>query len=64
MLGCTHFIDDLEEVLAHPDFPVAVERLLFDPYTENGGGEWYASVPYLEKNQRPPARRRAERRHQ
>lgn len=37
MFGCTHFIDDLEEVLVHPDFPAAVERLLFDPYTENGG---------------------------
>ena len=36
ILGCTHFIDDLEEVLAHPDFPATVERLLFDPYTENG----------------------------
>lgn len=28
-LGCTHFIDDLEEVLAHPDFPPRVKRFLF-----------------------------------
>jgi hypothetical protein len=29
--GCTHFIDDLPELLAEPDFPSAVSRLLFDP---------------------------------
>lgn len=29
--GCTHFIDDLPEFLAEPDFPAGVERLLFDP---------------------------------
>jgi len=28
-LGCTHFIDDLEEVLSDPEFPPAVERILF-----------------------------------
>lgn len=28
---CTHFIDDLPELLGHADFPPAVERLLFDP---------------------------------
>jgi hypothetical protein len=28
-LGCTHFIDDLEEVLADPAFPPGVERILF-----------------------------------
>ena len=28
-LGCTHYIDDLEEVFAEPDFPVAVKRILF-----------------------------------
>ncbi len=30
-LGCTHFIDDLPELLAEPAFPGGVERLLFDP---------------------------------
>jgi hypothetical protein len=28
-LDCTHFIDDLEEVLGHPRFPAAVRRILF-----------------------------------
>ncbi|HEV2188555.1 MAG TPA: hypothetical protein VGR70_15200 [Stellaceae bacterium] len=28
-LGCTHFIDDLEEVFADPSFPVGVQRILF-----------------------------------
>jgi hypothetical protein len=30
-LGCTHFIDDLEEVFAEPDFPSEVRAILFDP---------------------------------
>ena len=28
-LGCTHFIDDLEEVLGHSRFPAEVRRILF-----------------------------------
>ncbi|MGO9607173.1 MAG: hypothetical protein ACLQAT_27900 [Candidatus Binataceae bacterium] len=28
-LGCTHFIDDLEEVLGDPGFPRDIERILF-----------------------------------
>jgi hypothetical protein len=28
-VGCTHFIDDLEEVLCDPTFPPGVERILF-----------------------------------
>lgn len=28
-IGCTHFIDDLEEVLSDPAFPAGVERILF-----------------------------------
>jgi hypothetical protein len=32
-VGCTHFIDDLEEVLDDPDFPSEVRRILFT----NGG---------------------------
>jgi hypothetical protein len=31
VLGCTHFIDDLEEVFEDPDFPSGVQRLLFAP---------------------------------
>jgi hypothetical protein len=30
-LGCTHFIDDLEEVFADPEFPAGVKRILFAP---------------------------------
>jgi hypothetical protein len=30
-LGCTHFIDDLEEVFAEPGFPREVRAILFDP---------------------------------
>lgn len=30
-LGCTHFLDDLPELLAEPDFPGDTQRLLFDP---------------------------------
>ena len=32
-LGCTHFIDDLEETFAEPDFPQQIEKLLFAPFT-------------------------------
>lgn len=30
-LGCTHFIDDLEEVFAEPRFPNGVKKWLFAP---------------------------------
>ena len=29
--GCTHFIDDLPEFLAEPDFPSTTRKVLFDP---------------------------------
>jgi hypothetical protein len=35
-IGCTHFIDDLPELLAHPLFPAGVRRILFDPRGEHG----------------------------
>lgn len=31
---CTHFIDDLVEVLLHPDFPTHVEKILYSPREE------------------------------
>ena len=34
-VGCTHFIDDLPELLAHPLFPRDVRRILFDPRGEH-----------------------------
>ena len=30
-VGCSHFIDDLPEFLAEPEFPGCVEKILFDP---------------------------------
>jgi hypothetical protein len=33
-LGCTHFIDDLEEVFLEPAFPAEVEQLLFVSWPE------------------------------
>ena len=34
-VGCTHFIDDLPELLSHPLFPANVQRILFDPRDEH-----------------------------
>lgn len=39
-LGCTHFIDDLEEVLDDPDFPPNISRILFSQNKAAG------SAPY------------------
>jgi hypothetical protein len=33
-LGCTHFVDDLEEVLTAPGFPKAVRRIMFSARAE------------------------------
>lgn len=33
-LGCTHFIDDLPEFLAEPDFPPETKKFLFEPGAE------------------------------
>ena len=35
-LGCTHFIDDLEEVFYEADFPQNVEKILFSPQGDSG----------------------------
>ena len=35
-LGCTHFIDDLPDFLAHPLFPAGCKGLLFAPPAEDG----------------------------
>ena len=31
-LGCTHFVDDLEETFAEPAFPAGVARILYSPH--------------------------------
>jgi len=33
-LGCTHFIDDLEETFLEVSFPEKVEKILFDPHDQ------------------------------
>ena len=38
-LGCTYFIDDLPELLCHPDFPQNAKRMLFDPHGKNALSE-------------------------
>ena len=40
-LGCTHFIDDLPEVLADPVFPKGVEKILYagDRHVESQAGQ-------------------------
>lgn len=41
-LGCTHFVDDLEETFREPDFPRDVQGILFAPGTpsETPPGVW------------------------
>lgn len=39
-LGCTHFVDDLEEVLGDPAFPDGVDRLLYAPLGDCALGPW------------------------
>lgn len=35
-LGCTHFIDDLPELLSDPSFPTSIRTILFDPQQLHG----------------------------
>ncbi len=37
-LGCAHFIDDLPEVFADPQFPASVEKILFAPEPPHASG--------------------------
>lgn len=34
-LGCTHFIDDLEETFVESSFPKETEKILYDPHNEH-----------------------------
>ena len=36
-LSCTHFVDDLEEVLSDPDFPPGVQRILLSDCARTNG---------------------------
>lgn len=52
-LGCTHFIDDLQEVLGDPLFPEWTERILFSPDSSvkfEGGSTIETSWQTLETN--------------
>lgn len=58
-LGCTHFVDDLPEVLADPRFPAGVQPILFDPHRQHGippgievAGSWTGLLAIIG---RPPA---------
>ena len=41
MQGCTHFVDDLVELLEEPEFPEGPERILFDPEEAHVGGPFH-----------------------
>lgn len=34
-MGCTHFIDDLEETFIESSFPKEIEKILYDPHNEH-----------------------------
>lgn len=42
-LGCTHFIDDLDLILTHPNFPEATQRFLLDRYHHAPASESYGT---------------------
>ena len=44
-LACTHFIDDLEEVLTDPNFPTGVRRILFSRTNDPGDAAPYVACP-------------------
>jgi len=51
--SCTHFVDDLPEILTHPLFPPGVEKLLFAPGSPTGvaglpsASKWVEIPPWL-----------------
>ena len=54
VLECTHFVDDLPDVLHHPSFPAKTEKILYARDGENGRldglrifSEWDAITVYL-----------------
>lgn len=48
VLGLTHFIDDLEEVLTDPDFPPDVKRILFAEEVKTPAASYIACSTWLE----------------
>ena len=50
--GCTHFIDDLPEFLAVPEFPAGVQRILFDPnHCHAAEGRFHRAASWTEISQ-------------
>ncbi len=41
---CTHFVDDLPELLAEPAFPAGVVRMLFDPTGAHAGADEFVRL--------------------
>lgn len=50
--GCSHFIDDLPELLAEQAFPEQVERVLFDPNTLHPASPFARAGSWVELNER------------
>jgi hypothetical protein len=48
-LGCTHFIDDLEEFFDDPAFPSGVIPLFFSALPANGSYESFASFGEIQR---------------
>jgi hypothetical protein len=46
--GCTHFVDDLVELLAEPEFPEGTERILFDPEEAHVGEPFHRVSSWAE----------------
>jgi len=55
-VGCTHFIDDLPEVLEHKDFPAGVRKFRYslraDVVQDGEGGDWPAAIRWIQKDLR------------
>lgn len=43
--NCTHFIDDLPEILLHPLFPSQIQTLFFDPQNTAQGSQQTKALP-------------------
>ncbi len=44
-LGCSHFVDDLEDVFNEPEFPNSVTRILYDPTASAATSSAYIRYP-------------------
>jgi hypothetical protein len=53
-LDCTHFVDDLPELLADPAFPLGVQRLLFAPPERNWQHLWQTLQTWLAQPRATP----------